>query len=136
MPRQLPDFDRKRASSPAQPRAAGGRGRGTLSHVYATVLSMKKRRRSGATQTFSVSVDPATKGKLKALAARKHGGNVSALITELALEGERQAAFERAWHWYGGREPTASESAAIRAEWEEGWNLARKPKKLRRTSAA
>ena len=97
---------------------------------------MKKRRRAGATQTFSVSVDPETKRRLKALAARKYRGNVSALITDLALEGERQAAFERAWRWYGGREPTAGESAAIRAEWEEGWNLARKPKRLRRTSAA
>ena len=59
-----------------------------------------------------------------------------ALITELSMEGERQAAFERAWRWYGGDAPTPQESAAIRAEWEEGWNLARKTKKSRRTRAA
>jgi hypothetical protein len=102
----------------------------------ATSLSMKKRRRAGATETFSVSVDSATKRRLKSLAASKHAGNVSALITELSKEGERQAAFDRAWRWYGGSEPTARESAAIRAEWEEGWKLARRTAKSRRTRAA
>lgn len=95
-----------------------------------------KRRRSGATETFSVSVDRSTKSRLKTLARVRHGGNVSALITELALEGERQAAFERAWEWYGGPEPTADESAALRAEWEEGWKLARKAKRPKRKTAA
>lgn len=100
------------------------------------MVSMKPRRRAGATETFSVSVDPQTKRRLKTLAAQRHEGNVSALITELAREGERQAAFERAWRWYGGDEPTARQSAAIVAEWEEGWTLARKTKKPRRTRAA
>jgi len=97
---------------------------------------MKKQRRPGATETFSVSVDRGTKRRLKRLAALNHAGNVSALITELSVEGERQAAFELAWQWYGGREPTRQESAAIRAEWEEGWKLARKAAKSRRRSAA
>lgn len=64
--------------------------------------------------------------RLEALALAGHDGNVSALITELALEGERRAAFERAWEWYGGPEPTADEAAALRADWEEGWKLARR----------
>ena len=97
---------------------------------------MKRKRRPGATETFSVSVDRDTRKRLKALAEDKHGGNVSALITELSIEGERQAAFERAWRWYGGREPTTAESAAIRADWQEGWKLARKAKKPKRKSAA
>jgi len=96
---------------------------------------MKKRRRPGATETFSVSVDRKTKQRLKTLAEQMHGGNVSALITELSIEGERQAAFERAWRWYGGPEPTAREAAAIRASWEQGWKAARKAKS-RRTKAA
>jgi hypothetical protein len=95
-----------------------------------------KKRRAGATETFSVSVDRETKRRLRRLAGRKHHGNVSALITELSVEGERQEAFERAWRWYGGNQPTLEESAAIRAEWEEGWNLARKTNKSRRTRAA
>jgi hypothetical protein len=97
---------------------------------------MKKQRRAGATETFSVSVDRDTRIRLKALAGQKHRGNVSALITELALEGERQAAFERAWRWYGGREPTASESAAIRAAWAEAWANAQRVKVSRRKRAA
>jgi hypothetical protein len=95
-----------------------------------------KQRRAGATETFSVSVDRQTKQRLKTLAELRHSGNVSALITELALEGERQAAFDRAWAWYGGPEPTPEESAAIRSEWQEGWSLARKSKKQKRKKAA
>ena len=97
---------------------------------------MSKKRRVGATETFSVSVDRTTKQKLKTLAKERHAGNVSALITELAAQGERPAAFERAWAWYGGKEPTAAESAAVLAEWEEGWRLARKSARPRRRKAA
>jgi hypothetical protein len=97
---------------------------------------MKKKRRPGATETFSVSVDRETKRRLKALAKERHQGNVSALITELAVTGERRAAFERAWRWYGGPEPTAEESAAIRAEWAEGWKLAHRGRRRKRTKAA
>ena len=97
---------------------------------------MKRTRRAGATETFSVSVDKETKRRLKALAKERHAGNVSALITELAKEGERQAAFERAWQWYGGPEPTPEESARIRSEWEEGWRHALKVKRTRRRKAA
>ncbi|MBX3188819.1 MAG: hypothetical protein KF819_17505 [Labilithrix sp.] len=98
----------------------------------------RRSRRPGATETFSVSVDRKTKLRLKTLARARHGGNVSALITELALEGERHAAFERAWQWYGGPEPTADELAALRAEWEGGWKLARKAraKRSKRRTAA
>ena len=97
---------------------------------------MNKKRRAGATETFSVSVDRTTKQRLKTLAEQRHAGNVSALITELAEQGERHAAFERAWQWYGGKEPTAAESAALVAEWEEGWRSARKTVRSRRKKAA
>ncbi|WP_394825124.1 hypothetical protein [Pendulispora albinea] len=95
-----------------------------------------KKRRAGATETFGISLDPETKQFLREEADRKYQGNVSALITELAKEAKRQAAFERAWKWYGGPEPTPEESAAIRAEWAEGWTLASKAKKSRRKKAA
>lgn len=51
-----------------------------------------KRRRAGATETFSVSVDPETKAALRALADSDFGGNLSALITELAGEARRRKA--------------------------------------------
>ena len=96
---------------------------------------MKRPRRAGATETFSVSVDRHTKQSLKALAKDRHRGNVSALITELAAEAERRAAFERAWQWYGGPEPSEREAKALRAEWEEGWRVARKTNRARRRAA-
>lgn len=98
----------------------------------------KKRRRPGATDTIGVSVDPETKRALKALAEERHGGNVSALISEMTTDAIRQAAFDRAFRWYGGPEPTDAERAKLDREFDEGWALARKhaAKKKRTRSAA
>jgi hypothetical protein len=54
------------------------------------IVSMKKARRAGATETFSVSVNPETKRALRALANRDFGGNLSALVTDLAEEARRR----------------------------------------------
>lgn len=83
-------------------------------------------RRAGATETVGVSLDAETKRKLKALAAERHQGNVSALITEMTEAAVKQAAFERAWQWYGGAEPSGATRAKIDADLEEGWAHARK----------
>jgi hypothetical protein len=53
---------------------------------------MKKARRAGATETFSVSVDPETKRALRSLANQDFGGNLSALVTDLAEEARRRMA--------------------------------------------
>lgn len=101
-------------------------------------MKASRKRRAGATETVGVSLDPATKRKLKALAAERHDGNVSALIAEMTEEAVRQAAFERAWRWYGGSEPSDATRAKIDAVLEEGWKLARKHasgKPKRRTAA-
>ena len=98
----------------------------------------KRKRRTGATETVGVSLDSSTKRKLKALAAEKHHGNVSALITEMTEAAVRRAAFERAWRWYGGSEPSETVRAKIDADLEEGWALARnvaKTKRKRKTAA-
>lgn len=86
----------------------------------------KKRRRPGATETIGVSLDVETKRALKALADEKHQGNVSALITEMTAQAVRQAAFDKAWRWYGGAEPDDATRAKLDAEFEKGWKLARK----------
>jgi hypothetical protein len=52
----------------------------------------KKPRRAGATETFSVSVDAATKRAIRALAERDFGGNLSALVTDLAEDARRRMA--------------------------------------------
>jgi hypothetical protein len=54
---------------------------------------MKKRtRRLGATETFSVSVDPETKHALRMLADTDFGGNLSALVTDMAADARRRMA--------------------------------------------
>src|SRR5262249_10364374 len=55
-----------------------------------TISMIRKSRRRGATQTFSVSVDPETKKALRALADREFGGNLSALIADLAEDARRR----------------------------------------------
>ena len=105
----------------------------------ATVAGMKKRaRRPGATETIGVSVNPETKRALRALAEERHAGNVSALISEMTAEAVRQAAFERAWQWYGGPEPTDSERRKLDRELDAGWAHARRhaARKKRPRSAA
>jgi hypothetical protein len=52
----------------------------------------KKSRRAGATETFSISVDPETKRALRALADSDFGGNLSALVTDLAEDARRRMA--------------------------------------------
>lgn len=100
-------------------------------------MKVKRQRQTGASETIGVSVDAETKRKLKALAQEKHQGNVSALITEMTEDAVRRAAFERAWRWYGGAEPTAAARARVDAELEEGWRLARKKARAKpRTRAA
>ncbi len=101
-------------------------------------MKAKPRRRAGATHTVGVSLDAETKRKLKALAAEKHGGNVSALITEMTEAAVRQAAFDRAWQWYAGDPLSDAARAKIDADLEEGWTLARKhaAKSSKRRTAA
>jgi hypothetical protein len=101
-------------------------------------MKTRRNRRAGATETIGISLDPETKRKLKRLAEEKHGGNVSALVAEMADAAVRQAAFERAWRWYGGAEPSEAARAKIDADLEEGWAHARKytTKKPRRRTAA
>ncbi|GMV19417.1 MAG: hypothetical protein KJ015_05915 [Myxococcales bacterium] len=59
---------------------------------YTLSMKRKKNRRSGATETFSVSVDAKTKRALRALADKEFGGNLSALVTDLAEEARRRLA--------------------------------------------
>ncbi len=100
-------------------------------------MKSKRSRRAGATKTIGVSLDPETKQKLKRLADERHGGNVSALVAEMADAAVRQSAFDRAWRWYGGAEPSDAARAKIDAELQTGWAHARKhaAKKPRRTAA-
>jgi len=84
--------------------------------------------RPGKTKTTSFSLDEATLKSLKALAARRHKGNVSALLAELAAREAKFAAAEAFFEKYGV--PPLNDEAAgrIEAEWRgERPKRARKP---------
>jgi hypothetical protein len=55
---------------------------------------MARLKRTGKMETFSVSVSPETKKRLRKAADRAYGGNVSALIEAIALEADRQHALD------------------------------------------
>lgn len=77
---------------------------------------MKKTRRAGATETFSVSVDPATKRALRALADQDFGGNLSALVTDLAEEARRRLAAGGYLKRHGLSVPTKAEADELEKE--------------------
>lgn len=74
--------------------------------------------RSGRTKTASLSLDDATLKNLKALAARRHNGNVSALLAEVAMREAKFAAAEAYFEKYGGPPLTAEAIERIEAEWQ------------------
>lgn len=87
--------------------------------------------RAGRTKTTSFSLDATTLKNLKALAARRHKGNVSALLAEVASREAKFAAAEAYFEKYGVPPLDAKALARIEAEWRgEGV-----PKKARRSAA-
>jgi hypothetical protein len=87
--------------------------------------------RAGRTRTTSFSLDDVTLKSLKALAARRHGGNVSALLAEVAQREAKFLAAEAYFDKYGIPPLTAAEDARIEAEWQR----ARPAKRARRPAA-
>ncbi len=79
--------------------------------------------RSGKTTTTSLSLEPSTLRNLKALAQRRHGGNVSVLLAEIALREVKFLAAERFFDKYGV--PPLDEFSR---EWSEAFS-ARKPRR-------
>jgi hypothetical protein len=87
-------------------------------------------RRPGKTKTTSFSLDDATLGSLRALAARRHKGNVSALLAEFASREAKFAAAEAFFEKYGVPPLDDDDVARIEAEWR-----GEAPKKRRRRAA-
>lgn len=87
--------------------------------------------RPGRTKTTSFSLDEATLKNLKALAQRRHKGNVSALLADIAAREAKFAAAEAYFAKYGI--PPLSDSALARIEAE--WHREAPPKKVRRSAA-
>ncbi len=74
-------------------RRSGGQAPADACPELCYTVNMKRRtRRAGATETFSISVDPETKRALRALANQDFQGNLSALVADLAEEARRRMA--------------------------------------------
>jgi hypothetical protein len=86
--------------------------------------------RPGRTRTTSFSLDDATLESLKALAARRHKGNVSALLAEVAAREAKFAAAEAFFEKYGV--PPLDEEAIerIEAEWHREAPAKRKRRRV------
>jgi len=74
--------------------------------------------RAGRTKTTSFSLDKETLQNLKALAARRHGGNVSALLAEVATREAKFVAAEAYFEKYGIPPLNAETIERIEAEWQ------------------
>jgi hypothetical protein len=84
--------------------------------------------RAGRTKTTSFSLDDQTLRDLKALAGRRHKGNVSALLAEIAAREAKFAAAEAYFEKYGVAPLSESKIARIEAEWH-GAAGAKKPRR-------
>ncbi len=104
-----------------------------MSVCYTSSMNAKKPRRAGATETFSVSVDPETKRALRALADKEFGGNLSALVTDFAEDARRRLAAGR----YLGKHriPKLSAAEADRLQAEIDQEVATAQKRRKRTAA-
>jgi hypothetical protein len=94
-------------------------------------MNAKKSRRAGATETFSVSVDPETKRALRALANKEFGGNLSALVTDFAEEARRRLAAGEVLRKHRIPPLAAGEADQIQTEIEREVANARKRRKRR-----
>ena len=102
--------------------ASGG---GVTAMCYIAIM------RAGRTKTTSFSLDDATLSNLKALASRRHKGNVSALLAEIASREAKFAAAEAYFEKYSV--PPLHDEAVERIEAE--WRGEAPPKKSRRRAA-
>jgi hypothetical protein len=73
--------------------------------------------RAGRTKTTSFSLDDETLKNLKALAARRHKGNVSALLAEVAAREAKFVAAEFFFEKYGVPPLTEEAIERVEAEW-------------------
>ena len=78
---------------------------------------MARLKRKGKVETFSVSVSPETRKRLRKAADRAYGANVSALIEAIALEADKQEALE--WPLHRGPGIDDGAFAAFMAEMAE-----------------
>jgi hypothetical protein len=97
-------------------------------------MKKTKPRRAGATETFSVSVDPETKRALRKLADSDYQGNLSALVSDFAEDARRRMAAAAYLRRHGMSPPSQADVARIQAELEREIAAARKRRKSRKVA--
>ena len=100
------------------------------------IFSMKRTRsrRAGATETFSVSVDPETKRALRKLADSDFAGNLSALVTDFAEDARRRMAAGAHLRRHAIPELTPLEAGKLEAEIAREVAAFRKRRRARRVA--
>jgi hypothetical protein len=101
--------------------------------VTATLVCYTASMRPGRTKTTSFSLDEATLKNLKALAARRHNGNVSALLAEIASREAKFLAAEALFEKFGV--PPLDDATALRIEAEWRGEAPATTKKRKRRAA-
>ena len=99
-------------------------------HVDAGHVCYTAIMRPGKTKTTSFSLDAQTLKNLKALAARHHNGNVSALIKDFASREAKLLAAERLFEKYNVPPLSDEDIERIEGEWRAA-TPKKKPKKRR-----
>jgi hypothetical protein len=94
-----------------------------------------KKRRAGATETFSVSVDAETKRALRRLADAEFEGNLSALVTDFAEEARRRTAAATYLRSHGIPRLTQGEAETLEAQIEREITKAAPRRRTRRRVA-
>jgi hypothetical protein len=97
-------------------------------------MKAKRSRRAGATETFSVSVDAETKRALRALADSEFGGNLSALVGDLADEARRRLAAGAYLRRHRIPKLTVAEAETLQAKIDAEVRAARPRRKRRRAA--
>src|SRR5215467_13941397 len=98
------------------------------------MIARTKRRRPGVTETFSVSVAPETKRVLRQLADAEFGGNLSALVTDMAAEAGRRLAAGEYLRLLGVPALAPHEADALVADLEREVAGGKKRRKRRRAA--
>jgi hypothetical protein len=74
-------------------------------------------KRAGVTEKISISLARTDLVSLKKRAKRLYGGNVSAVIAELAADAARLEGMHELVHWLGGPILTDADRARVDREW-------------------
>ena len=87
------------------------------------------KKREGVTEKISISLSRSDLASLKKRAKRLYGGNVSAVISELAADSALLEGMHELVGWLGGPSLTDGDRQALDKEWSGQTRTAKRPRK-------